>query len=82
MSDRTHSHCQCDNCSGEDCRDLPKPKTLSNSSKSELVAELIKRDGVDSLRSYWGYHIAIKMANGRNNGQTSTGEARILVVKE
>ena len=48
MTRELESHCQCDNCSGDDCRDLPRPKTVSELTTKELVAELRKREGVSS----------------------------------
>ena len=71
------SHCQCDNCSGDDCRDLPKPKTLSEHTTYELVEELIKREGVISITiDDYAY-----IAHGKKPSIKIEESATILVIK-
>jgi len=83
MTDRTHHHCQCDNCDGEDCKDLPVAPQLKGASPKELIDELCKRGCVttiiveDDERTGFCY-----IVNGNDKATKVWGAATILVVKE
>ena len=82
MTDRTHHHCQCDNCDGEDCKDLPMGKSIHGYDTKELVDELCKREDVtkyivtDDEKDGHCY-----LTNGRKKSEKIWGKATILVVK-
>ena len=86
MTRKLESHCQCDNCSGDDCRDLPKPKTLKELTREELIDELSKREGVrthiiDTL-SYGRVFIGLHNTGEIVSWETCDIEATIFVVKK
>ena len=66
-----HRHCQCDQCTGEDCEGLPQPKALSKYTASELMAELITREGVSTF----------EVARGTRVYEIVSEKVQVLVVK-
>jgi len=80
MTDRTHHHCQCDNCDGEDCKDLPVAPQLKGASTKELVDELRGRLRVNEICCRSGEIFVV--AHGNASSYFDEGKSTILVVKE
>jgi hypothetical protein len=79
-----HSHCQCDQCNGEDCEGLPKVKSIQEYTTEEIVDILCKRDNVDhsicpSNEKWW-----VEFAEDTNHYDVmkGMGQVTILVVKK
>ena len=80
-----HTHCQCDQCTGDDCECLPKPISYKEATTKELVDELVKRDGVNEypVELEWLYTLHV-MGKGHDIFTMNDGKkaAQILVVTD